>query len=111
MEGIDGLLKDLEKIKNKYPKEVDKFLTRQGNKLLKITKIRTPVDTGTLRNAWMMKKEKNKVTVFNIADYVLPVEYGTIHKAGRFMLTKSVKDIEDEFESDLKKTFKEVFND
>ena len=109
MEGIDKILKDLEKIKNNYPKEVERFLTKQGNKLLKITKVRTPVDTGTLRNAWMMKKSKNEVTVYNMADYVLPVEYGTIHKAGRFMLTKSVKDIEDEFERDLKDTFKAVF--
>lgn len=105
MEGINKLLKDIENIKNKYPKEVDRFLTRQGNKLLRITKLRTPVVTGTLRNSWFMKKNKNEVTVYNIADYVLAVEYF----AGRFMLTKSVKDIENEFESDLKKTFKEVF--
>lgn len=109
MEGINKLLKDIENIKNKYPKEVDRFLTRQGNKLLRITKLRTPVVTGTLRNSWFMKKNKNEVTVYNIADYVLAVEYGTKHFSGRFMLTKSVKDIENEFESDLKKTFKEVF--
>lgn len=108
MEGIDKLLKDLEKIKKEHPKEVDKFLTRQGNKLLRITKIRTPVDTGTLRNSWFMKKNKNEVIVYNIADYALEVEYGTIHKEGRFMLTKSVKDIENEFESDLRETFKEI---
>lgn len=106
MEGIDRLLKDIEKMKREQPKKVDKFLINQGNRLLGLTKERTPVDTGTLRNSWFMKKEKEQVIVYNLTEYANDVEFGTKDRYGAFMLTRSIKILDKYFEENFKNFFK-----
>ena len=53
--GMDEWLKKIESLKTDFPKETEKFLKKKANEVIGETKKLTPVDTGTLRNAWQRK--------------------------------------------------------
>jgi len=105
MEGLKDLQRDIERLKREAPKELKTFINKQGLKLVKLTKKETPVDMGVLRAGWQSKNSADpkvyKTEVYNLTDYAEFVEYGTRHKTGRYMLTKSTSKIEAEFNKDL----------
>ncbi|WP_320949424.1 HK97 gp10 family phage protein [Fusobacterium sp.] len=115
LKGFKELDKILEEIKVKAPKSTEKFLMLQAEDLKKDVKELTPVDTGTLKNAWQRESGK-KITgkkftqiVFNMTDYAAHVEYGhrigrskTKFVRGRFMLRTAVAMRQIKFYKDLK---------
>lgn len=114
LKGFKEFERVLKQIERESPKKLDNFLTKQAHKLVGETKQNTPVDTGTLRNSWLVEDEKMKKTVFTDVSYSAHVEYGhrTVNRInfvpGRFMLHNAVRKIEDEFYLDLNKKFGDV---
>ena len=98
----------------------EKFLKKQANIMLAKTKMRTPVDTGALRNAWELDNyhkegDSFKIDILNNQDYASFVESGTTErewkwKDGAFMLAKSLNETErsinDEYEKEFTKFLK-----
>ena len=115
LKGFKKFDKILDEIKTQAPKSTEKFLMLQAEDLKKDVKELTPVDTGTLKNAWQRESGK-KITgkkftqiVFNMTDYAAHVEYGhrigrskTKFVRGRFMLRTAVAMRQIKFYKDLK---------
>lgn len=65
----------------KYDKFLQMFAKRQGHKIIKLAKKKTPVDTGRLRNSYLdpvvrRDGEAITITISNNAKYSLFVEFG-----------------------------------
>lgn len=107
IEGLNDLIKTLDNSPGEFEKEANRIINVVGLKLLKKVKLKTPVDTGALRRSWQGTKGNLSFTVSNNTEYGPYVEYG--HRVGktnkvvdgRYMLTKSVKEIEKELENGL----------
>ena len=115
LKGFKEFDKILDEIKTQAPKSTERFLMLQAEDLKKDVKNLTPVDTGTLKNAWQRESGK-KITgkkftqiVFNMTDYAAHVEY--VHRIGRsktkfvrgrFMLRTAVAMRQIKFYKDLK---------
>ena len=115
LKGFKEFDKILDEIKTKAPQATEKFLMLQAEDLKKDVKDLTPVDTGTLKNAWQRENRKRltgkKFTqiVFNMTDYAAHIEYGhrigrskTKFVRGRFMLRTAVAMRQIKFYKDLK---------
>ena len=73
--------KDFGKIEQEYTKFIQRFLTDQALKVLRRTVMKTPVDEGTLRNAWQVSKVFRRgndfyIIVYNLMEYASFVEDG-----------------------------------
>lgn len=84
--GMDKLIERIATLKREFPKETEKFLTKQANLVIRDAKQYTPVDTGTLRAAWFKAKKNERKAftqiIYNNTDYVNHVEYGHRLKRG-----------------------------
>lgn len=77
LKGFKEFDKILDEIKTKAPQATEKFLMLQAEDLKKDVKNLTPVDTGTLKNAWQ-RENGQRLTgntfsqiVFNMTNYAL----------------------------------------
>ena len=115
LKGFKEFDKILIEIKEKAPETTKKFLMLQAEDLKKDAKELTPVNTGTLKNAWQRENGKRLTgntfsqIVFNMTDYAAHVEYGhrvgrskTKFVRGRFMLRTAVAMRQIKFYKDLK---------
>ena len=115
LKGFKEFDKILDEIKTKAPQATGKFLMLQAEDLKKDAKELTPVDTGTLKNAWQRENGKRLTgntfsqIVFNMTNYSHFVEYGhrvgrskTKFVRGRFMLRTAVAMRQIKFYKDLK---------
>lgn len=115
LKGFKEFDKILIEIKEKAPETTKKFLMLQAEDLKKDVKNLTPVDTGTLKNAWQRENGKRLTgntfsqIVFNMSSYGNYVEYGhrvgrskTKFVRGRFMLRTAVAMRQIKFYKDLK---------
>ena len=115
LKGFKEFDKILDEIKTEAPKSTERFLMLQAEDLKTDVKDLTPVDTGTLKNAWHRENGKRLTgkrfsqIVFNMTDYAAHVEYG--HRVGRnktkfvkgkFMLRKALNIRQTKFYKDLK---------
>lgn len=114
--GLDKFEKSLlNTLKVKFPQEVEKFLLEMAYRLDNKTKKRTPRDSGKLINSWRVGKVKKIgdeffLEYYNNTEYAPHVEYGHRTRNGGFvkgrkMLTVSVKEIEKEMPSHIRKLF------
>ena len=108
IEGLDKLLNILDSSIKGFDVEIPKRLSKVSSKLIRKVKLKTPVDTGVLRTSWQHKKASELVrVVYNNKHYAPHVEYGHRTRGGksfvdgRYILEKSVKEIE----SDIEKEF------
>lgn len=121
IKGMDSWLERIETLEREFPKETGQFLLKQANIVIRDVKQDTPVDTGTLRNAWHRtgKSERKAFTqiVYNNTDYVNHVEYGHRLKRGgkivgfiqgRRMLHKAMFNRKLNFYKDLDKMMKKL---
>ena len=115
LKGFKEFDKILDEIKTKAPQATEKFLMLQAEDLKKDVNNLTPVDTGTLKNAWQRENRKRLTRntfsqiVFNMTNYAHDVEYGhrvgrskTKFVKGRFMLRTAVSMRQIKFYKDLK---------
>ena len=115
LKGFKEFDKILDEIKTKAPQATERFLMLQAEELKKDVKDLTPVDTGTLKNAWQTENGKTLTgkafsqIVFNMTNYSHFVEYGhrvgrnkTKFVMGRFMLRTAVAMRQIKFYKDLK---------
>ena len=115
LKGFKEFDKILDEIKTKAPQATEKFLILQAEDLKKDAKELTPVDTGTLKNAWQRENGKRLTgntfsqIVFNMTNYANHVEYGhrvgkskTKFVKGKFMLRKALNIRQTKFYKDLK---------
>lgn len=115
LKGFKEFDKILDEIKTKAPQATEKFLMLQAEDLKKDAKELTPVDTGTLKNAWQRENGKRLTgntfsqIVFNMTNYANHVEYGhrigkskTKFVKGKFMLRKALNVRQTKFYKDLK---------
>ncbi len=115
LKGFKEFDKILDEIKTKAPQATEKFLMLQAEDLKKDAKELTPVDTGTLKNAWQRENGKRLTgntfsqIVFNMTNYANHVEYGhrigkskTKFVKGKFMLRKALNIRQTKFYKDLK---------
>ena len=117
IQGLDELIKSLDKSSSNYGKEAKKVLNTVGMKLKAKVTLKTPVDTGVLRKSWRYKTiSENEGIVSNNVHYAPHVEYGHRTRGGRsfvngvYMLKKSVKEIEKEFEEELSILIENLWN-
>lgn len=120
IEGLDRLVRDLEKAATRVPNAKQKFLTREANLLRGRAMKNTPVDTGRLRGGWQANVSGNSVVVSSDIPYAPFVEHGhrvKIHGKftgtfvpGRHMLKKAVDETKANFVSDGRMIMSQIFN-
>ena len=108
IQGLDELTKTLDNASNNFEKEANKKLDIIASKLITKVKLKTPVDTGTLRRSWQPKKVSSlERLAFNNVSYGQFIEYGHRTRGGKsfvdgvYMLEKSVKEIESELDKEF----------
>ena len=120
LKGFKEFDKILDEIKTEAPKSTERFLMLQAEDLKTDVKDLTPVDTGTLKNAWQRMNGSvlnlsgtYRQIVYNLTDYGEHVEYG--HRAGknkqtmvkgRFMLRRAVDRQHKVFYKNVEKFYK-----
>ena len=108
IQGLNELIRNLDKSSSNYEKEAKKALNQIGMRLKAKVTLKTPVDTGVLRRSWKYKTvSKNEGILSNNVHYAPHIEYGHRTRGGKsfvdgqYMLTKSVKEIESELDNQL----------
>lgn len=103
---FDTLTKNYKKILKDFNSFIEDFLFEQGMRALRKTKLRTPVDTGALRNAWNLdenvyrKGNELYIIIHNPLNYASFIEYGHTTPSrigwvnGYFMATVSIQEIQ-----------------
>ena len=79
--GLEKLARDMEATERDINGFLRGFLLRMANEVIRQTKPRTPVDTGTLRNAWRLGEVSGSgrdisVVIENPTEYATEIEYG-----------------------------------
>jgi hypothetical protein len=108
IQGLNRFIRTLNNASNNFDEEAAKRLNNISQRLIRKVKLKTPVDSGVLKKGWRSKKDGDLARiVYNNVKYGPHVEYGHRTRGGksfvdgRYMLTKSVKEIE----SDIEKEF------
>lgn len=114
---FDALTKNYKKFLKNFNKFIEDFLFEQGMRALRKTKLRTPVDTGALRNAWNVDEnvyrsgDKLYIILHNPLNYASFVEYGHTKKNrigwvdGYFMASVSIQEVQDALPKRWNKAF------
>ena len=108
IEGLNELIRSLDKSSENYEKEAKKALKEIGMRLKAKVQLKTPIDSGVLKKSWKYKTiNKNEGILSTNIKYAPHVEYGHRTRGGkgfvdgRYMLTKSVEEIERELDKQL----------
>jgi len=79
VKGLDSLQRELKNFNFKLPNIQSRFLDMIGTESLELLKLNTPVDTGNLRESWILQKSANEVTIANDnQDLISFITFGTI---------------------------------
>ena len=110
--GLDNFMKNINNIQSNFHGDLQKLVEKHGGKLLRNTKMKTPVDTGQLRRSWELEKGDLYVKLMNRTEYAQFIEYGHRTRGGKsyvegvYMLKTSFEKTEKDFTNDLEKLFK-----
>lgn len=120
IDGLDKWIGKINTLKNDFPKETGRFLKKKANEVIRETKLLTPVDTGTLRNAWQRANNGSfRQVIYNATSYASHVEWGHRIKRGkkvvgiakgRYMLHKGLNRVKLNFYRDLEIMYKNLIN-
>ena len=117
IQGLNRFIRTLNNATNNFDEEASKRLNNVSQKLVAKVKLKTPVDSGVLRRSWRVKSEGQLAKiVYNNVKYAPHIEYGHRTRGGksfvdgRYMLTKSVKEIEDTLTSEFSMMIEDLFN-
>lgn len=58
---FQNYVKDFENVQKEFEIFLKTFLLQQGQRVVRSTKLKTPVDTGTLRNSWCIGNETKAI--------------------------------------------------
>ena len=88
IEGLKEIQNKFNKFKFRGKNIKYKFLTMVGVEALELLKMNTPVDTGALREGWILQQSENEVTIMNDQQDILSfITVGTIrHIANPFIM-------------------------
>ena len=118
IQGLNNFIRTLNNASNNFDEEASKRLNNISQKLVAKVKLKTPVDSGVLRRSWRVKKDGQLARiVYNNVHYGPHVEYGHRTRGGKsfvdgqYMLTKSVKEIEDTLTDEFSIMIENLFND
>ena len=121
IQGLNRFIRTLNNATNNFDEEASKRLNNISQKLVAKVKLKTPVGKvkgGTLRRSWRVKKEGELVRIiYNNIHYAPHVEYGHRTRGGksfvdgRYMLTKSVQEIEETLTSEFSMMIENLFNE
>ena len=118
IQGLNNFIRTLNNASNNFDEEASKRLNNITQKLVAKVKLKTPVDSGVLRRSWRVMSEGQLARiVYNNVKYGPMVEYGHRTRGGksfvdgRYMLTKSVKEIEDTLTSEFSMMIENLFNE
>ena len=118
IQGLNNFIRTLNNTTNNFDEEASKRLNNISQKLVAKVKLKTPVDSGVLRRSWRSKKDGDLARiVYNNVHYAPYIEYGHRTRGGksfvdgRYMLTKSVKEIEDTMTSEFSMMIENLFNE
>lgn len=116
---LESFANDYKKVLKEFNAFIEDFLFEQGMRALRKTKLRTPVDTGALRNGWTIDENVYRkgrdlyVIIHNPINYASFVEYGHT-KPGRigwvdgyFMATVSIQEVQDALPKRWDRQFKD----
>ena len=111
IQGLNRFIRTLNNASNSFDEEASKRLNKIPQKLVAKVKLKTPVGKvkgGTLKRSWRVKKDGDLARiVYNNVKYGPYVEYGHRTRGGKsfvdgkYMLAKSVKEIESELDKEL----------
>lgn len=117
--GLENLKKYYTKVTKDFHKFLEDFLFEQAMRALRKIKLRTPVDTGALRNAWdvedgVIRRGNDLIVVIkNPLEYASFIEYGHTKSNrigwvdGYFMATVSIQEVNDAMPKRFNKAFKD----
>lgn len=118
---FEKYLKKFDKIPNDFKLFLNNFLLDIAQRTIARTKPRTPVDTGALRNSWMIGninvgKTELSVEIVNPMEYASFVEYGHTKrdggwKNGYYMLTISIDEIREQLPARFQNEFNKFLKD
>ena len=118
IQGLNRFIRTLNNASNNFDEEANKRLNNISQRLIRKVKLKTPVDSGVLKKSWRSKKDGDLARiVYNNVKYGSMVEYGHRTRGGksfvdgRYMLTKSVKEIEDTLTSEFSMMIENLFNE
>ena len=118
IQGLNNFIRTLNNSSNNFDEEAKKSLNKISQKLIAKVKLKTPVDSGVLRRSWRVKSEGDLAKIiYNNVKYGPMVEYGHRTRGGKsfvdgqYMLTKSVKEIEDTMTSEFSMMIENLFNE
>ena len=116
IDGLDELVKALEKAQAKVPNAKMQFLAKEAGVLRGRAMKKTPVDTGLLRGSWKQTPVKaNSVTIYNNVNYGIFVEHGHRTRGGggfvpgQHMLKKAVEETKANFTQDGNAILNSIF--
>ena len=108
IQGLNRFIRTLNNATNNFDEEASKRLNNISQRLVAKVKLKTPVDSGVLRRSWQTKKDGELARiVYNNVKYAPYIEYGHRTRGGksfvdgRYMLTKSVEEIESELDNQV----------
>lgn len=87
-------------IKGSYGKAVRAVNTAEAA-LVRGAQVRSRVRTGNMRGGWQSHNEGLEGIVFNLVDYTIHNEYGTIHMSAQPMLRPAIEEVEPEFKAEV----------
>ena len=118
IQGLNNFIRTLNNSTNNFDMEAEKSVGRVASRLINKVKLKTPVDTGVLRRSWHVNMpQKLTRVVYNNIHYAPHIEYGHRTRGGksfvdgRYMLTKSVKEIEDTLTNEFSMMIENLFDD
>ena len=80
VEGMDRLIRNFQKVNFKIPNIESRFLDVIGEEALEMLRANTPVDTGQLRDSWVLQKSPHEIIVANDQQDLLSLHlFGSIH--------------------------------
>ena len=107
LNGLDSFIKNISGVYREFPKELQKLMDKYGAKILKGAKLKTPVDTGQLRNSWTLEKDRFYIRVFNNTEYAIHVEYGHRTRSGKSYIEGAYM-LKTTYEKEIKKFLQEL---
>ena len=114
---FNKFIKDFQVAREDFESFLKKILLEMAERVLEKAKERTPVDTGALRADWQIGSIKGEgtnlsVEILNSREYASHVEFGHATRNdgwvdGRFMLTISMDEVENQMDTKFKKAFQQ----